>query len=64
MLSCFERSGLAEKLGADSIFPEQPVRETSTLAAVRYAYGLVQNPCLTCPRRKEAVRKQGLYYSI
>jgi len=31
------KCGLAEKLGAEHIFLEQPVRQTSTLLAVRHA---------------------------
>jgi len=51
MFAAMEKSGLVAKLGADQVFLEQPVRQTSTLLAVRHAYELVQNPCPTCPRR-------------
>jgi sulfate permease, SulP family len=45
------RTGIAGKLGEDRIFLEQPVRLTSTMAAVRHACGTVE-PCATCPHRK------------
>jgi SulP family sulfate permease len=64
MLAGLEKSGLVDKLGSETIFREQPVRQTSTLLAVRHAYGLVRNPCATCPRRQDAVRERGLFYSI
>jgi hypothetical protein len=57
-----KRCGLAPKLGEANIFLEQPVRQTSTLLAVRHAYELVTDPCPTCPRRETAVRERGMYY--
>jgi len=57
MFAAMEKSGLVAKLGADQVFLEQPVRQTSTLLAVRHAYELVQNPCPTCPRRHGSVEE-------
>jgi hypothetical protein len=36
--ACMEKCGLAEKLGKANVFLEQPVRQTSTLLAIRHAY--------------------------
>jgi len=58
------RSGLAARLGEKQVFLEQPVRQTSTLLAIRHAYELVTDPCPTCPRRDAAVRDGDLYYTI
>ncbi len=58
------RSGLAARLGEKEVFLEQPVRQTSTLLAIRHAYELVTDPCPTCPRRDAAVRDAELYYAI
>jgi SulP family sulfate permease len=60
-LDAMKRSGLDAKLGEANIFLEQPVRQTSTLLAIRYAYQLLTEPCATCPRREPAVRER-LYY--
>jgi SulP family sulfate permease len=56
------RCGLAAKLGEANVFLEQPVRQTSTLLAIRHAYELVTDPCPTCPRRDAAVRGRDMYY--
>jgi sulfate permease, SulP family len=61
-LDSMKRSGLDVKLGEANIFLEQPVRQTSTLLAIRHAYGLVTDPCPTCPRREPDVRERDLYY--
>jgi MFS superfamily sulfate permease-like transporter len=58
------RSGMATRLGEKQVFLEQPVRQTSTLLAIRHAYELVTDPCPTCPRRDAAVRDGELYYAI
>jgi SulP family sulfate permease len=42
-----ERAGISEKLGPD-LFLEQPVRQTSTMLAVRRAYELIPGPCDIC----------------
>jgi len=49
---CMKRCGLAQQLGEANIFLEQPVRQTSTMLAVRHACELVSDPCPTCPRRQ------------
>ncbi len=59
-----EESGLAERLASEHLFLEQPVRQTSTLLAIRAAYELVDGPCATCPRRDAEGRAQNLYYAI
>ncbi len=51
MLACMQNTGLAEKLGDEYLFTEQPVELTSTVLAVRRGYDLVTEPCATCPRR-------------
>lgn len=57
-----KRCGLAAKLGDSNVFLEQPVRQTSTLLAVRHAYELVTDLCPTCPRRDAAIRGRDMYY--
>jgi SulP family sulfate permease len=57
------RTGLADRLG-ERLFLEQPVRQTSTLLAVRHAYTLIPDPCPTCPRRDGSGRGQALHYEI
>ena len=57
-------SGLEEHLGSGSIFRETAAAMSSTLEAVRYAYGLLGGDvCATCPRRGE-LGKEVLYYMI
>jgi len=57
------KTGLAERLG-ERVFLEQPVRQTSTLLAIRHAYELISDFCPTCPRRDAATRARDLYYVI
>jgi SulP family sulfate permease len=64
MSVCMTKCGLAAKLGEEHVFLEQPVRQTSTLLAVRHACDLVSDPCSTCPRREPPVRRRQLYYQI
>ncbi len=64
MLAAMRKSGLVEKVGDAQLFQEQPVRQTSTLLAIRHAYDMLQHPCETCPRRQPAVRERALYYQI
>jgi SulP family sulfate permease len=64
MLACMEKAGLAEKLGKENVFLEQPVRQTSTLLAIRHAYDLLPQPCPRCPPRKVSGAKGSLYYVI
>ena len=56
-----ERTGLVERLG-EKLFLEQPVRQTSTLLAIRHAYELISRPCAHCPRRD--ARDRALSYEI
>lgn len=46
------RCGLTEKMGEENIFLEQAVRQTSTMMAMKFAYGLVQQSCDRCPIRE------------
>ncbi|MBV6520327.1 MAG: putative sulfate transporter [Gemmatimonadaceae bacterium] len=57
------RTGLDERLRGQ-VFLEQPVRQTSTLHAIRYAYEHLSNPCDRCPRRDVSKRDQPLYYVV
>ncbi|MEP7344620.1 MAG: SulP family inorganic anion transporter [Gemmatimonadaceae bacterium] len=57
------RTGLINRL-REQIFLEQPVRQTSTLLAIRHAYDNLSDPCLLCPRRDAAKRGQPLYFAI
>jgi SulP family sulfate permease len=50
-----DRAGISRDLGAD-LFLEQPVRQTSTMLAVRRAYELIPSPCDTCPNRQTLAR--------
>jgi SulP family sulfate permease len=58
-----ERSQLARRL-RDQIFLEEPVRQTSTMLAIRRAYELLDETCPDCPRRGRGPREQPLYYAI
>jgi SulP family sulfate permease len=49
LLASLEQCGLAARLSPAQLFPEQPVRRTSTLLAVRYAYGRLRSRCPHCP---------------
>jgi sulfate permease, SulP family len=44
-----KRTGLAGRHG-ERVFLEQPVRQTSTLLAIRYAYEILEGRCSHCPR--------------
>ena len=59
-----QKTGFAAKLRDDELFLEQPVRQTSTLLAIRHAYTLVKEPCLICPRRDNVASGEDLYYVI
>jgi SulP family sulfate permease len=57
------RTGLDERLG-EQLFLEQPVRQTSTLLAIRHAYGLISERCPHCPYRDPGTRQPALSYEI
>jgi SulP family sulfate permease len=61
-LDGMKRSGLDAKLGAANIFLEQPVRQTSTLLAIRHAYELVTDRCPTCPHGEATLGERALHY--
>jgi SulP family sulfate permease len=59
-----ERTGIAAQLG-EKLFLEQPVRQTSTLLALRHAYELIgSDTCPTCPRRDGRAAGAALHYEI
>jgi SulP family sulfate permease len=64
LYSAMKRSGLAARLGEGEVFLEQPVRQTSTLLAVRHAYELIPDRCPGCPRQDRAFGAGDLYYEI
>jgi SulP family sulfate permease len=62
MLTRMQNCGLAAKLDATHVFAEQPVKQTSTVLAIRFAYDLLTDFCATCPRRNGSARP--MYYEI
>jgi len=59
-----DRTGITAHLG-DKLFLEQPVRQTSTLLAIRHAYELIGNQtCAICPRGRGRVPRSVLDYEI
>jgi SulP family sulfate permease len=64
MAEKLERTGIAAHLG-ERLFLEQPVRQTSTLLAMRHAYELIgPDTCPTCPRRGGRAAAAALHYEI
>jgi SulP family sulfate permease len=64
MYACMTKSGLADKLGKDQVFLEQPERLTSTVLAIRHGYELVTDLCPTCPRRHGTPQPPPLHFEI
>jgi SulP family sulfate permease len=65
MFACMEQCGLAAKIGAENVFREQPVRQTSTLLAIRHASSVMGDACPRCGGTDSGGPKQGgLYYVI
>ncbi len=64
LFGALRRSGIVARIGAGSIFREQPVRHTSTQKGIQHAYELVEEPCETCPRRDPAIRDKQLRYEF
>jgi SulP family sulfate permease len=62
MMTRLRRCGLADKLDKSHVFPEQPVKQTSTVLAIRFAYDQLTDFCVNCPRRDGIARP--LYYQI
>jgi SulP family sulfate permease len=60
--ACMQRCGLAARLGEASIFLERPVRQTSTLLAIRHAAERLTDPCPDCPKSDALERPQEMYY--
>ena len=62
-VKAMRKSGLLTLLGKEYLFPEQATVMSATLAAVRFAYELVQGDyCAFCPRRGEG--GEVLYFMI
>jgi SulP family sulfate permease len=57
------KTGLAARLG-EKLFLEQPVRQTSTLLAIRHAYELISERCPHCPHQGTGARGRVLSYEI
>ncbi len=64
LFASMRRSGLAQRLDESEIFLEQPVRQTSTLLAIRYAYQLIPAPDPTGGRPDGPAGEPALYYEI
>lgn len=66
LAKALESSGIQELVGRDRVFHETGVVWSATLAAVRYAYELVQEDlCPECPRQGTRLDdSQGWYYMI
>jgi SulP family sulfate permease len=65
MFACMEHCGLADKIGAENVFREQPVRQTSTLLAIRHAAAVMGETCPRCGGTDSGGPKQGgMYYVI
>jgi len=58
-----DKTGLTERLG-ERVFLEQPVRQTSTLLAIRHAYQILTSRCDHCPRRHGGLGDQKLYFHV
>jgi SulP family sulfate permease len=59
-----ERTGITAHLG-ERLFLEQPVRQTSTLLAIRHAYELIgSDMCAICPRRGGRAPRSTVDYEI
>lgn len=60
-----ERAGVTRRLPQDRLFLEQPVRQTSTLLAIRHAYTLLHGTCPACPRKGGPnAAENGLYFVV
>jgi hypothetical protein len=57
------RVGLTRRLG-ERLFLEQPVRQTSTALAIKYAYTLIPARCAVCPVGGAAETERGFHYEI
>jgi SulP family sulfate permease len=65
MYAALQHCGLADKLRAENVFREEPVRQTSTLLAIRHAAAILGTSCPRCGGTESGGSKQGgLYYVI
>lgn len=58
------RAGLGPLFGTKDVFLEQPVRETSTMLAIKHAYELIGETCVDCPRKEMSARERPFYYTV
>lgn len=60
-----ERAGVTRRFPQVRLFLEQPVRQTSTLLAIRHAYTLLHRTCAACPRKGGPdAAENGLYFVV
>lgn len=64
LFESMQKTGVATRLDEKEIFLEQPLRQTSTLLAIRYAYELIAAPYPTGAPPDTAGREPQLYYEI
>lgn len=64
MYETMVRTGLGHLFGTKEVFLEQPVRETSTMLAIRHAYELIGETCPDCPRKDFSARERPFYYTV
>ena len=62
MRAKMHHTGLDQKVEDSHIFLEQPIKQTSTVLAIRYAYELLTDFCPNCPRRDKSALP--VYYEI
>ena len=63
MFDTMKRAGMEPLFGKDDVFLEQPVRETSTMLAIKHAYALIGETCPDCPRKDMAAGDRSFYYT-
>lgn len=64
MYDTMVRAGLGPLFGTKDVFLEQPVRETSTMLAIKHAYELIGETCVDCPRKEMSARERPFYYTV
>ena len=51
LYNVLENTGMIDRIG-EQVFREEGVRQTSTMRAIQYAYSIIPEPCLDCPRNR------------
>ncbi len=64
MYETMTKAGMAARLGENEVFLEQPVRQTSTMLAIRHGISLIDSPCPACPHSEGSTRGEAFYYVI